>query len=1502
MLFLSFNAFPTYRGSIDNTRSLFWLRILLIWLSALLLVSSPVAANLTLEPTAHDFGTLETGQSSTEQNFNLENGGQGAVSLGVIDELANVTTTIDDLGNVSAVHSQEFKVTTDNCSNTELASGSSNPCNFSVIFEPTSVGSKQLNLPLSYIDEFGNPTSLSLPLTGLAIAAGIPDISAESASFDFGAINLGTTSPSQLLKINNIGNAPLEIGQTAHVSSEFNSVDRACTNTTLQAGGSCIIKAAFKPTSEGAKSDTISIPSNDPDTPTLDLALSGTGAAWCGGNYTHHLNAYPNPLDFGVEPVGGNYTLYYGVYSWTQGCDALEINNITTTGADAAEFSINGMQCYHGRWRDNSYSSCWFRVSFTPTAVGTKDAAFSIAYSAPGVDPGTVPLQAAAVNSGEPAIALVPSALDFAEVKLGFGNGQSKSVTLSNSGNVNLRLRHGSFSLSGDSASDFHAQSWGCTWRALHPGQSCQAGVRFTPASTGDKTAKLLVAAPNTLVAGELPLTGKVVAPANCADASVTIQSSTGGGKWSDTSTWQDTAGAPAGRIPDVNDVVRINTGALVDVSAAGVKTLCVQQGATLQSVDVNGTPIEIQASDYIENHGSILGTAGSAELTDSPCTQSALGTAQCAYPGADVMLKCGANVKSHGKAGDTWWYAYNSGCPILNTGLIQGGDGGTGSAYGADGGNAIVLARNLTNKGTIAAGRGGSIYGTLAGQAGRGGVTQLWGKLGGSGHLYNTNGAKAIAGDGGNCNAAATAAQNGGPGGNLWLVSLPNVHLSGGIHKAGKGGTHCTPLGSNGSDGWVRIEPNVIDLSGAQTRIEGGNVEIFGGGDWNLDLSGASEALFNVPGDIVLSVGDGGAIDLSGAANGVLTAGGTVRIFADTILLDEGRQLSDVIEATEIIVAPAKVLYAASLSGPQAMSGEPGETLTVNLTLSNNGATEDSYTLTVVNSAGWTLGQIPGQAPDTVDVPALSSVDIAVEVTLPAAHDQNASLSVSALSAGDTEVNSSVSVQLSTNPSNDVPGMALCPETGAVSGACNNRGQMLRNATLAADAEVQGGTLSGTVSSQGMVNNDVTILADTLLSGGVLSGNVRNFGTLADFELRDGSISGGLLSGNVTAAGTRSLFRDVQLLANAILSGGILQGDVSGDATAPAKLTNLSITDGAKLANLIIAEDVTLPDDIEFGSGVRFLNKALIPAGFDLSKLLPKFATHELLGTTALEYPERMDFTVKVLEGDSSVLDAINAIPLLKDSDILLTQETEAGFFEISFAGLQISLQPTSLGVTAQSGGVENLGRQSFRLNTLDGLTVDVHPVLQQPKKLQQLLAGASLGLKVLDDGNLQVGHSATPGLWFSVRPDWLSGPIGPAGASEPGLLWLIADGDGQTGLQVRLSPLGTLALALVFNDTAGNLREQYIYPALATPSALTTAAESVQVEPHGLVRFRLNGQDYAGVADYTVDGTARGLGNGSLSVESGTDLNADGLADFTLVYPSGERQNLFALPTITP
>ena len=106
-----------------------------------------------------------------------------------------------------------------------------------------------------------------------AFSAKTPDISVSPSSLDFGSVNVGkkVTKP---LKIMNNGTGDLVITLSGLERTDFSI--QGSSIVTIKAKKSYTLKVLFTPKSSGPKAATLGITSNDPDTPAINISLSGT--------------------------------------------------------------------------------------------------------------------------------------------------------------------------------------------------------------------------------------------------------------------------------------------------------------------------------------------------------------------------------------------------------------------------------------------------------------------------------------------------------------------------------------------------------------------------------------------------------------------------------------------------------------------------------------------------------------------------------------------------------------------------------------------------------------------------------------------------------------------------------------------------------------------------------------------------------------------------------------------------------------------------------------------------------------------------------------------------------------------------------------------------------------------------------------------------------------------------------------------------------------------------
>jgi subtilisin family serine protease len=578
---------------------------------------------------------------------------------------------------------------------------------------------------------------------------------------------------------------------------------------------------------------------------------------------------------------------------------------------------------------------CWVRVAFQPKSKGIKSAILSI----PSNDPDTPTFKVSLRGNGVelPNIVISSTSYNFGNVYIG-KTSSTQTFRVSNTGKGDLRMS--SISLSG---SGFSIMSNSCSYRTIAPSSSCTIQMRFSPSSTGSKSSNLSIRSNAGTKTVRLYGTGIAAVSYPCT-STPTIQS-VRNGDWNSRSTWN------MSRVPNSSDIVLIQKNHYITgPTSAYLRGLC-NHGQLWTGIRRS---LDIRATSFISNYGQIKGKDGYAGTSS-----------RCGETGSSITLR---------------GYPFNNyaGATIL------AGAGGYSSKCGGQGGTVSIYARNTTNYGTICAGKGGNSNS----QGGSGGWAYIWGKHRDYGRGFLKNKGLACAGNGGNGNY-------GGQGGTIKLISLPNVYLDGGKHYAGRGGQSSRRRGSSGR---VIIEPNIISLAGAGTKVEGGDITIFGGKDFVLDLSNMEPGAISAEGNITLAVGNDGAIDLRGITGNVLKAGGEIKIFADKIWLDEGIELEEVMEATTIVVEPAKILYEVSVTGPGTLLGQPGETLPIKITVANSGPEVDTYTLSVSDSAGWSLGTLPA----TIMVEGLESSDLEFNVTLPSEVGEQDVITVTATSTAD--------------------------------------------------------------------------------------------------------------------------------------------------------------------------------------------------------------------------------------------------------------------------------------------------------------------------------------------------------------------------------------------------------------------------------------------------------------------------------------------------------------------
>lgn len=234
-------------------------------------------------------GSVKIGSFAT-QSFKLRNTGDTLLKIDYIDptcgskisdispfSLEGLPTALLQRGGdtVDLVPSSELKIT--------------------VVFKPI--------LPGSYnkcfiIESDGGNVQVNLSAFAIETRKGI-NIIPEFINFPATVID---SSSEQTLTIINSGSFELIISKIINPEGDFVISGSSCSGI-LQPSQSCTITLAFRPKTSGFQQSSLRIISNDPETPDLNISLSGIGLA-----KAQRITILPGILNFGTHNVGSQVT------------------------------------------------------------------------------------------------------------------------------------------------------------------------------------------------------------------------------------------------------------------------------------------------------------------------------------------------------------------------------------------------------------------------------------------------------------------------------------------------------------------------------------------------------------------------------------------------------------------------------------------------------------------------------------------------------------------------------------------------------------------------------------------------------------------------------------------------------------------------------------------------------------------------------------------------------------------------------------------------------------------------------------------------------------------------------------------------------------------------------------------------------------------------------------------------------------------------------------------
>jgi hypothetical protein len=352
---------------------------------------------VALSPGALDFGTVCPGDS-VQRELTVTNVGTAPLTI------TNVSIGAGSTAGLSVLPIPGLPVT--------LPVGAH--LSFTVAFAPVGpFGGPVSGTVVVDTDDPVNP-QVSVPISG---SVGQAVITVGSNALDFGGVPTDNrTSPHVRdlpVTISNTGNCTVTLNSlsiTGPAAGDYSIVGAPTLPLTIVGGSSVTITVQFNPTASGTRNAALTIGSNDPSQPSVNVSLTGEGLV-------PTILTQPNSLAYGPTVI-----LSQGPSGYTGQTSPVAVTNtgqseliVDTMGTSGAPFSAPGPASPPSRFAPNDHFT--EPVTFGPTAVGKFLGSLTISDNDPeGGASATVPLCGEGVRRGIRVLAVDAAGTPFASI------------------------------------------------------------------------------------------------------------------------------------------------------------------------------------------------------------------------------------------------------------------------------------------------------------------------------------------------------------------------------------------------------------------------------------------------------------------------------------------------------------------------------------------------------------------------------------------------------------------------------------------------------------------------------------------------------------------------------------------------------------------------------------------------------------------------------------------------------------------------------------------------------------------------------------------------------------------------------------------------------------------------------------------------------------------------------------------------------------------------------
>ncbi len=434
----------------------------------------PVATLVLPASGVLNFGNVQVNSTSGGQTVRVRNDGSSNLTI----------TSVSRIG----TNPGQFAHSPATPPNVVLAPGAS--ADWTVTCHPTSVGAKSATLRIVNDDGSNSPIDVPLSCTGVQAALVV-----SPSPVNFGDVRVCENKEIDVT-LQNQGTADLNVNGLTLSSARYTIVSGLPTPT-ITPGGSTVERIRFTPTAGGNADGTLTIQSDDPNSPTVVNLLANGVVAQMGVNATTH--------DFGDVRV--DQTFPTQIFTITNNGSA-NFQIMSLALSDTTNFAVQPISPATLPASLTPTQTATFRVTARPQSLGAKSATITINTDIPAAPCGmATTVVSVAANGVVPDASFTPTTVAFGPQDVQ-ASPAMQNITVMNTGTAPLEVSD--LVLSGAASARYTVSSNALPF-TIPVSSSAVVQVTYTPVtvSSGDDASLRIVTDAQSGMNMDIPLSGR---------------------------------------------------------------------------------------------------------------------------------------------------------------------------------------------------------------------------------------------------------------------------------------------------------------------------------------------------------------------------------------------------------------------------------------------------------------------------------------------------------------------------------------------------------------------------------------------------------------------------------------------------------------------------------------------------------------------------------------------------------------------------------------------------------------------------------------------------------------------------------------------------------------------------------------------------------------------------------------------------------------------------------